>query len=113
MRAEPRAVGVARSAAVAVHVDNADPAEIEGEANLARFGMGSGEERLAVGRRLVPGTARHDPALCATQATAHHRRIREVIDRHGCTGRGPVDRGLGVDAPAVLEASAAAVADEP
>ena len=83
MRAEPRAVGVARSAAVAVHVDNADPAEIDGEANLARCGMGSGEERLAVGRRLVRGTARHDPALRATQATAHHRRIREVIDRHG------------------------------
>jgi len=32
---------------------------------------------------------------------------------YGCTGRGPVNRGLGVDAPAVFEASATAVADEP
>ena len=36
MRADPPAEGVARSTAVAVHVDHADPAEIEGHANLAR-----------------------------------------------------------------------------
>ena len=100
-------------AAVAVHVDHADPAEIEGHADMAPFRVWSGEERRAVRRRLVRGTAFHDAALRVAEAAAHHRRVREVIDRHGCTGCRPVDCGLGVDAPAVFEASAAAVADEP